>query len=248
MIYELSDTEKVKHLFANWEETMICSCLQGVMGKIYVTDPVSPRSACAFVGCFAFYAGEPERELVNFRLSDFVIASARSNEWEKLISDCFPEARRVTRYATKKDTVFDRNKLRTEADRLPDGYTVRRIDGELYGECLKIPFARDFVSSFADRWDYLKNGIGFVVMKDGEIVSGASSYSAYVGGIEIEVDTAVSERRKNLASAVCARLICECLDLGLYPSWDAQNKVSLRLAEKLGYEFSHEYTSYEIKH
>ena len=102
----------------------------------------------------------------------------------------------------------------------------------------------------AGRFDesLMKNGIGFVVMKDGEIVSGASSYSAYVGGIEIEVDTAVSERRKNLASAVCARLICECLDLGLYPSWDAQNKVSLRLAEKLGYEFSHEYTSYEIKH
>lgn len=248
VVYELSDTKKVNRLFAHWEETMIWSCLQGVMGKIYVTDPISPRSACVFVGSFAFYAGEAERELVTFRLSDFVIASARSDEWEMLIAECFPEARRVTRYATKKDTVFDRNKLRTEAERIPDGYTVCRIDGELYGECLKIPFARDFVSSFSDREDYLKNGIGFVVMKNGEIVSGASSYSAYVGGIEIEVDTAVPERRKNLASAACARLICECLDFGVYPSWDAQNKVSLHLAEKLGYEFSHEYTSYEIKH
>ncbi|MDD6328823.1 MAG: GNAT family N-acetyltransferase, partial [Lachnospiraceae bacterium] len=31
-----------------------------------------------------------------------------------------------------------------------------------------------------------------------------------------------------------------------YPSWDAQNKWSVGLAEKLGYHFSHEYTAYEI--
>ena len=43
---------------------MIYSCLQRVMGKIYVTDPDTPMSAMAVVGCFAFYAGEPNRELV----------------------------------------------------------------------------------------------------------------------------------------------------------------------------------------
>ncbi|MDD7004979.1 MAG: GNAT family N-acetyltransferase, partial [Clostridiales bacterium] len=40
--------------------------------------------------------------------------------------------------------------------------------------------------------------------------------------------------------------ILECLDRGLYPSWDAQNLGSLSLAKKLGYEFSHEYPAYEI--
>ena len=43
-----------------------------------------------------------------------------------------------------------------------------------------------------------------------------------------------------------ADLILECLDRGLYPSWDAQNLDSLSLAKKLGYEFSHEYPAYEI--
>ena len=33
---------------------------------------------------------------------------------------------------------------------------------------------------------------------------------------------------------------------GIYPSWDAQNMNSVRLAEKLGYEFDHEYTAYEV--
>ena len=52
--------------------------------------------------------------------------------------------------------------------------------------------------------------------------------------------------RKGLAYACGAKLILECIKNGLYPSWDAQNKWSVALAEKLGYHFSHEYIAYEI--
>jgi hypothetical protein len=45
---------------------------------------------------------------------------------------------------------------------------------------------------------------------------------------------------------VCAALMLRCLDEGLYPSWDAQNMNSVRMAEKLGYEFSHGYAAYEV--
>ena len=60
MVYELADTEKATALFEGWSETLIWSCLQRVMGKIFVTDLEKPHSALAFVGCFAFYGGEPE--------------------------------------------------------------------------------------------------------------------------------------------------------------------------------------------
>ena len=83
-------------------------------------------------------------------------------------------------------------------------------------------------------------------MKSGRIVSGASSYTRYIEGIEIEVDTVTEELRKGLALVACAALILRCLDEGLYPSWDAQNMASVHLAEKLGYEFDHEYTAYEV--
>ena len=89
-------------------------------------------------------------------------------------------------------------------------------------------------------------GRGMVIMKTGRIVAGASSYTRYNEGIEIEVDTIEEERRKGLATIVCAALILHCLDEGLYPSWDAQNMNSVRLAEKLGYEFDHEYIAYEV--
>ena len=85
-----------------------------------------------------------------------------------------------------------------------------------------------------------------VVMKSGRIVAGASSYTRYIEGIEIEVDTVPKERRKGLATIASAALILRCLDEGLYPSWDAQNMNSVHLAEKLGYEFDHEYTAYEV--
>lgn len=85
-----------------------------------------------------------------------------------------------------------------------------------------------------------------VLLKNGRIVSGASSYTRYKEGIEIEVDTVSEERRKGFATIVSAALILQCLEEGLYPSWDAQNMLSVHLAEKLGYEFDHEYTVYEV--
>ena len=115
-----------------------------------------------------------------------------------------------------------------------------------YDKCLTNPIAVDFVSSFENKEQYLKIGRGMVVIKEGEIVSGASSYTRYNDGIEIEVDTAEEERRKHLALIACSALIRNCLAEGLYPSWDAQNTDSVRLAEKLGYEFDHEYIAYEI--
>lgn len=246
MIHEIKDTGKVRSLFEGWEETLIYSCLQNVMGKVYVTDPGHPKSALAFAGCFCFYAGEPDRELVAHKPEGFVIMVPQDEKWAALIESCFPDARRVTRYAMKKDTCFDPAMLQKEADRLPEGYELKEIDAEIYDQCLEDPVTRDFVSSFGSKEKYLESGRGMVILKGSRIVSGASSYTRYREGIEIEVDTVETERRRHLATAVCAALILRCLKEGLYPSWDAQNMNSVHLAEKLGYEFDHEYTAYEV--
>ena len=246
MIFELADTKKAEAIFDGWEETLITSCLQKVMGKVFVTDTKHPKSACAYVGCFAFYAGVPEKELVIKKPDGFVIMTPQNEAWANLIEECFPEARKATRYAIKKDTKFDMKKLQEMKNALPCGYELRRIDGELYDKCRSDAATEDFVSSFESKEKYLKDGLGMVVLKEGRIVSGASSYTRYAQGIEIEVDTIESERRKHLATAACAALILECLKENLYPSWDAQNITSVHLAEKLGYEYSHEYAVYEV--
>ena len=246
MIYELNDTSKVKSLFDGWEETLIYSCLQKVMGKIFVTDLENPKSALAFVGCFGFLAGAPDRELVINKPEGFVIMVPQNEQWATLIEECFPDAKRVTRYAIKKDTKFDIDQLQKEIAKLPDGYELKKIDSAIYDKCLENPVTVDFVSAFGSKEKYLQIGRGMVITKNGEIVAGASSYTRYNEGIEIEVDTVKSERRKHLATIVCAALILNCLNEGLYPSWDAQNRNSVHLAEKFGYEFDHEYVAYEV--
>lgn len=242
--------ERIKEIFGDWNETLIWSCLQGVMGEIY-TNSVED-AAMAVLGDFAFYAGNPSEELVKFKpescRQDFIIMVPQNDEWAVLIEKYYGDkAKKVTRYAIKKEKdIFDVCKLKQAILALPAGYEIKLIEENEYDSCRDNKWANDLVSQFKDYDTYKKLGLGVVALKDGELVAGASSYSRYNEGIEIEIDTREDHRRKGLAYVCGAKLILECLKNGLYPSWDAQNKWSVALAKKLGYHFSHEYTAYEI--
>lgn len=54
MEYEAGDIHKIETIFANWEETLIWSCLQNVMGKVFVTNNENPKSACAMWDALCF--------------------------------------------------------------------------------------------------------------------------------------------------------------------------------------------------
>lgn len=242
--------EEIKELFANWNETLIWSCLQGVMGEIHTNG--AQDAAMAILGDFAFFAGNPDEKLVRFKSEsckqDFIIMVPQSEEWARLIEKCYGnKARKVTRYAIKKEKdIFDVPRLEQVIMSLPAEYQLKMLEEAEFELCQKNTWAHDLISRYKDYDAYNKLGLGVVVLKDGELLAGASSYSRYNEGIEIEIDTREDQRRKGLAYACGAKLILECLKRGLYPSWDAQNKWSVALAEKLGYHFSHEYTAYEI--
>jgi len=241
---------KPEELFGQWEETIIWSCLQGVMGEIYTDE--QGEAAMAILGDFAFFAGKPNEELLRFKPSsckrDFIIMVPQNEEWAALIEKCYGEkATKVSRYAIKKEQdVFDRERLRQAVLQLPKGYELRDIKEAEFQLCKDNKWAGDLVGQFKDYDAYRALGLGVVALKDGELAAGASSYSRYKEGIEIEIDTKEEHRRKGLAYACGAKLILECLERGLYPSWDAQNMWSVGLAEKLGYHYSHTYTAYEI--
>ena len=44
MIYELIETGRASALFAGWQDSVVWSALQGVMGKIYVDSLEKPES------------------------------------------------------------------------------------------------------------------------------------------------------------------------------------------------------------
>ena len=95
------------------------------------------------------------------------------------------------------------------------------FDELLFRLLQKGEWSHDLCSQFADYADYERRGIGVAALYQGTPVAGASSYTVYRGGIEIEIDTRVDFRRQGLATACGARLILNCLERGLYPSWDA---------------------------
>ena len=284
MVRKVTDMKSVRALFEGWEETMIWSCLQGIMGAVYADYQAGqelPQSAMAVLGDFVFLAGKPSEELLLFypqtgspeenhseaeglskevipereKTGWFQILVPRSRAWERLIEKVYESEfqsenmKKITRYAIKKEpeiwkTASRRKKLEKIAAALPEEYELRLIDQKLYDQCMQQEWSRDLVSQFSDYEIYQKWGIGTAVLHGKELVCGASSYSRYLKGIEIEIDTKEAYRRRGLARVCAARLILECLDRGLYPSWDAHTEISAELAEKLGYHRGEAYTAY----
>lgn len=247
--------DKLKNIgafFDGWEETMIWSCLQGFMGSAWADRKDSPTSAQIVVADFCFFSGTPNEELVRNRPqehhSDFVIMVPQDEAWGQLIEKVYQtSARKVTRYAIKKEPeVFDVDQLKILAEGIGDEFELKLIDKAIYDQVMDHQWSRDLCAHYADYQKYQEMGLGVAVLHKGEVVAGASSYTVYQGGIEIEIDTREDFRRKGLATACGAGLILECLKRGLYPSWDAHNRWSVALAEKLGYHFDKEYTAYEI--
>ena len=254
MIHKVTDPKTVEHLFSNWQETCIWSALQGVMGNIYAKDTEHPDSAMVVLGDFCFLAGKPNTDLVAYQpenyKKNYIIMVPENEEWATLIEAHYKDgAKRNSRYAIHKDKGnFDKEKLKQVSADIPEDYALKMIDKALYDACFLEEWSADFVSNYKDYAMFEKLGIGVLMIKKatGEIVAGASSYSSYKDGIEIEIVTREDHRRKGLAYRCAAKLILECFNRNLYPSWDARTRISVALAEKLGYEYSHEYVAYEI--
>ena len=218
MIQRMINTEKGKELFEGWEETLIWSCLQGVMGEVYADDVRNPASAMAILGDFVFFAGEPDEEMILYKPdwchNEFIIMVPQNDAWAALIEKHYQEkAKKVSRYAIKRETdAFDKEKLKRIVASLPEEYELRLIDREIYEICQKMEWSRFWVALYRDYEEFQKLGLGVAILKDGELVAGASSYSSYKEGIEIEIDTNEPYRRKGLATVCGARLILECLE------------------------------------
>lgn len=237
---------EIAPLFSGWDETLIRSVLQGHMGYA-LADGDPPTAAQAVVGGFCFFAG---------RASDAFAAEAKAPEmvpqnesWCGAIERAWGDrAAKRLRYAIKKEPgVFRRDTLQYYVDSLPEGYELRLFDESTYAQSFAEDWSCDFCACFQDCADFLDRGLGVAVLHNGRLVSGASSYALYDGGIEVEIDTHPDYRQRGLATVCGARLILEALSRGLYPSWDAFDLRSVALAEKLGYHVDHPYEVYMMR-
>ena len=234
-------------LFDGWEETMVWTCLQGHMGQVVAEGGPPPVSTLCSVGDFCFLAGLPSRTLA--AQADRAILVPRTADWEPVIRSVWgTRATPFLRYAIRKEPdVFDRGWLTDCAAALPAGVGLSPIRADHVPLLMSQPWSRDLCGNFQDGADFARRGLGVLALRDGIPVAGASSYTVYDGGIEIEIDTRPDVRRLGLALACGARLILDCLDRGLYPSWDAHDLRSVALAEKLGYHLDRPYQAFLLE-
>lgn len=248
--------DKIAPLFAGWQESLIWSCLQGCMGEAWADSIGNPRAARILLADFCYFTGKVTPELVTEDIKtysrNFLIMvpplDEKGEEWAQEIEKAYGKrCKRVERYAIKKEPgIFDKNKLQQIVDSLACGYEVKMIDEDIFRQTREQDWAKDFTSQYADYEEYHRRGLGVAITHQGRLIAGASSYTVYRGGIEVEIGTKEEYRRMGLASVCGAKLILECMKRGLYPSWDAQNKWSVALAEKLGYHFERAYPAYEV--
>lgn len=236
--------ETIAPLFAGWEETLIWSVLEGHMGRVIVEDEAAPVSAQLVIGDLCFFGGIPNEALAAKAAAEELVP--QNDAWSAVIERIWGDrVSRRFRYAIKKEPdVFDRDRLGRFVAALPPEYELRLFDEEICARSFTEQWSRDFCSCFQSCEDFLRRGFGVAILQNGALVSGASSYTIYNGGIEIEIDTKPEYRQRGLATVSGARLILEALDRGLYPSWDAFDLRSVALAEKLGYHMSHPYAIY----
>lgn len=235
-------------LFGDAPNVMIRACLQGEMGSVHLSS--GGRAALACLGDIGFFAGEADALLVRGALRDasngYAILVPPDARWAAMIeAEYGAGAQRFTRYAMSLGKM-DGARLARMAKTLPDGITLHPIDKVLFSRCAREVWCSDWVSQYRDFAMYSRLALGFAAMRGEEIVSGASSYAACAGAIEIQIDTKDGYRQRGLAAACGAKLLLECASRAIYPEWDAHNLSSASLAQKLGYTLARAYAAYEI--
>ena len=253
MIYKATDDvrKRLIPMFESLDSTIVQSYLQGHMGTAYVDDLENPVTAQIIVGIFVFYSGDPEtdaaEEVLN-NLPDYNLIIVDREGWKDRIEAVHRNKfEKFHRYSLERNPEhLDRAHMEGILSSLPEGCELKKVDKDIAEKDSFNELSEDFVSQFESIDDFIARGVGFAVLRNGEVVSAATSFSIYDEGIEIEIGTDPAYRRKGLAAVTAAALIIDCLDKGLYPSWDAANTESLKLAEKLGYRFKEAYDTYFV--
>ncbi|MEZ4628041.1 MAG: GNAT family N-acetyltransferase [Eubacteriales bacterium] len=75
---------------------------------------------------------------------------------------------------------------------------LKMFDAAIYEQAISESWSSSFIGCFNDTADFLARGVGVAALYEGELVAGATSYSVYTGGFEIEIITHRDHREKDL--------------------------------------------------
>jgi len=234
--------EKVRPLFKDIRFYMGKSVLDGKLGKAYVDNLDSPKYACLKCKVFYFINGDINAEELESIINEITKGGhcliVTSDSIGNMIEEKFiGQFTKKQRYSIKKNPSFDEEKLNYFIQKLDPKYELKNIDKGLSERIVAEKF-KDITE------DFEHNGIGVCCLYNDELIGVCSSNIIYEDGIEVNVGTKEEYQRQGIATAMAAKLILRCLECGKKISWDAANLNSVKLAEKLGFEYDKPYDVY----
>lgn len=125
---------------------------------------------------------------------------------------------------------------------LPEGYAVQPFGEREFAEK---PFGHG-------RWyrgweEFARLGAGAVAVRQGAVVSSASSFLSQDSEVELDISTDPAHRRRGLALHCADAMLLDCAGRGIAVHWDAQNAPSRDMALRLGFKIECEYTVFMWK-
>jgi len=228
-------------------------------GQVFVDALEDVRSALVVTHFgFTLFLGNPSNESFNAALQNalsrtgivqpsYLLWYAPPREWSDIfghLPDGTSRSRERIRYR------FDAAAYTIDVpQKLPVGFELKAIDRDLLAKAEKLNL--EIGSRFWASVDaFLKEGCGFCVINDAEIVSLCYSACVVDGLAEIDIITDPAHRNKGFALLVARGLIAQCLKRQIQPTWDcfSSNMGSQRLAVKLGFkqEYSYQLRSFTI--
>lgn len=250
----------LNQFFENPTDSVIYSIVEGEKGTIWVDSEKNPSMAVAFDGIYAYADGIVTNnfltgvitEALRTKVTESVTLIPQSSIAEKIIdkyceSAGFFNITKKKRYKMKEQKEgFDRVLLENYTNKLPKEFSIEEVNS-IYFDRMKNDEKLSYLTEcYKDFEEFEKKAVGYLVTYKGQIAAGAVSYSAFSGGIEIQIMTAPDYRGKGLATIVGAKLLLYCEENGLRAIWDAANLTSVSVAKKLGYALEKEYYAYVL--
>jgi RimJ/RimL family protein N-acetyltransferase len=267
MIYELkqADYHKVKPLFESLAtyNVAISALLDGINpGSILVDDPDTPQSAFMQTVECQHLAGNPQNQTFITALNrhfheHYFTDDPTSNgdfyfcvpdDWVAPIADVLTP--RVPLTVRRRHYSCTQLKYANWREHIPDGFSVRRIDDNLFdSDDLIIPpdILKWMRWNWGNREQYREHGFGFCTLHGNKVVSWSLADCVSGKRCEIGIRTDADYRQQGLAAITAAAAVDYALTNGFVSvGWhcDDANSGSWKTAEKVGFAKERDYTQY----
>lgn len=221
--------------------------LQDHMGKAFVDSLDNPQYFMIEMdNFFLYFAGDFTQAAGRDFLAKIPtgrMLMAGTSHWQEQAESIFKERLiKILRHNHASDKLSLTHLQKIAAEN-PNTAHIKRFDLPLVQS--KPPFLE--YGGFDSAEDFVQRGIGYGMIKEGQVIGAAYSSLVANNAIELSVIVDPDHYRQGIATALCAQLLQYCVENHIAPHWDAANEESCLLAAKLGYEKTEDYHAYFLK-